>query len=376
MSKKPAPTGLESALSALDLSSSLHDLPLTAAGAEETPYRVVAVADVYPDPDQPRRTIDEQKLVELAQTIAAQGLIQPIQIRPHPALPGKWMIVAGERRWRATKLNNQPTINAIVDENDDAERRTAIQIVENVQREEVPPMELVDGYTKLARDFGLTATKIAQMVGRSKQVIGEYLAVAEMDPEYRQALAEGRVTGISPLVELWRARTQYPELVRDLIANSTAERPISRSAVRAAIALAQQPPVSTGAPAVAHTQGSGFANDGPQTHGGQGTGGGEGQQLHSGGTPGAAADGGAGVAPNQDIKGPAAGSGEQTATPPGVGKPKAAAVQIVVAEAGKDEEAGILDLSPCPIPGHVFVVAQDGKRTAYPVDMLRMIRRA
>ncbi|MBP2480191.1 hypothetical protein J3A72_000483, partial [Stenotrophomonas sp. PvP093] len=107
MSKKPAPTGLESALSALDLSSSLHDLPLTAAGAEETPYRVVAVADVYPDPDQPRRTIDEQKLVELAQTIAAQGLIQPIQIRPHPALPGKWMIVAGERRWRATKLNNQ-----------------------------------------------------------------------------------------------------------------------------------------------------------------------------------------------------------------------------------------------------------------------------
>lgn len=228
--KKPAAVGLEAALGALGGMANLLDTDPVAGDGDGT--SALPLSDIHPDPDQPRRRFDEAELQELAASISAMGLIQPIVVRPHPDLPGQWMIVAGERRWRAANIAGLESIRAVVDDRDVAERRL-VQIVENVQRADLDPMDVVAGYQELVIQHNLSAADIAAKTGKSKQVIGEYLAVLKMPEEFRDALAARSVRDVTVLNQLWRMFDKRRDQVLALLASATPEKPITRSLVRA-----------------------------------------------------------------------------------------------------------------------------------------------
>ncbi|HVR90047.1 MAG TPA: ParB/RepB/Spo0J family partition protein [Novosphingobium sp.] len=134
--------------------------PLQAGGLAS-----LAIADITPHPDQPRRHFDETALDELAASISARGVIQPVIVRPHG--PGKYQLVAGERRWRAAQKAQLHEIPALIRELDEREVM-ALALIENLQREDLNPIEEARAYHRLATSEGLTQADIARMVDKSR----------------------------------------------------------------------------------------------------------------------------------------------------------------------------------------------------------------
>lgn len=126
---------------------------------------LLPVASIIPHPGQPRRHFDEGALQELAASIAARGVIQPVIVTPHGA--GKWRLVAGERRWRAAQRAQLHEIPAIVRQLDDR-AVAALALIENLQREDLNPIEEARAYQRLAEDEGLTQAEIAKLVDKSR----------------------------------------------------------------------------------------------------------------------------------------------------------------------------------------------------------------
>ena len=158
---------------------------------EATPadaLRTLPVDALAPGKYQPRKTMDDGKLAELAESIRAQGVIQPIVVRD---LGGKrYEIIAGERRWRATRLAGLAEIPAVVREVDD---RTvvAMALIENIQREDLNPLEEATALQRLIDEFDLTHAQAAEAVGRSRAAVSNLLRLLELPPEIR-ALVETR----------------------------------------------------------------------------------------------------------------------------------------------------------------------------------------
>jgi ParB family chromosome partitioning protein len=162
-----------------------------APALEATPgdvLRSLPVDALAPGKYQPRKTMDDGKLAELAESIRAQGVIQPIVVRD---LGGKrYEIIAGERRWRATRLAGLAEIPAVVREVDD---RTvvAMALIENIQREDLNPLEEATALQRLIDEFDLTHAQAAEAVGRSRAAVSNLLRLLELPPEIR-ALVETR----------------------------------------------------------------------------------------------------------------------------------------------------------------------------------------
>nr|WP_278253035.1 ParB/RepB/Spo0J family partition protein [Stenotrophomonas maltophilia] len=186
---------------------------------------------VHPDPKQPRGEFNEEKLQELAESIRQHGVIQPIVVRGHPTLPGQWMVVTGERRWRASKLAGKVEIPAVVTELTDQEI-VAVQLIENLQREDLSPIEVAEGYRKLQQEFDLTQEAVAETVGKSKQTVSDFLKVLDMPAEFQRLLSEKLVRGAADLNALWRANGKQPDRVAALIAGATQDSPITRVMIR------------------------------------------------------------------------------------------------------------------------------------------------
>lgn len=140
------------------------------AGTKEG-LAVLAVASIVPHPGQPRRHFDEAALEELAASIAARGVIQPVIVTPFGA--GRWRLVAGERRWRAAQRAQLHEIPAIVRELDEREV-TALALIENLQREDLNPIEEARAYHRLAEDEGLTQAEIAKLVDKSRSHVANF----------------------------------------------------------------------------------------------------------------------------------------------------------------------------------------------------------
>lgn len=141
-------------------------LPQAAGGVgPKDGLALLPVAAIVPHPGQPRRHFDEDALTELAASIAARGVIQPVIVTPHGA--GKWRLVAGERRWRAAQRAQLHEIPAIVRDLDEREV-TALALIENLQREDLNPIEEARAYHRLAIDEGLTQAEIAKLVDKSR----------------------------------------------------------------------------------------------------------------------------------------------------------------------------------------------------------------
>ena len=124
---------------------------------------------VIPDPTQPRKKFDEEKLKELAESIKQHGLLEPILVKPIE--DGKYQIIAGERRWRACKIAGLPTIKAIVWEGEISEdKKHLLQIIENLQRDDLNPIEEAESYKKLIDGFGYTHQELAKKLEKVESI--------------------------------------------------------------------------------------------------------------------------------------------------------------------------------------------------------------
>ncbi len=157
------------------------------------PPRTLATELIRPNPKQPRRRFDDADLEDLVASIREQGILQPILVRPSPTTPDLYEIVAGERRWRAAQRAQLHEVPVVVRELDDS---TALQIaiIENIQRENLTPMEEADGYRRLQEEFGYTQEKIGQVVGKSRSHITNTLRLLELPETVRTLVDSGKLS--------------------------------------------------------------------------------------------------------------------------------------------------------------------------------------
>lgn len=149
------------------------------------------VAMIEPKTDQPRKAFDEEALAGLASSISAHGLLQPILVRPLPN--DRYQIVAGERRWRASKMAGLTEIPAIVIEQDDAEA-AEISLIENIQRQDLNPLEEAMAYRALMDNFDLTQEQLSERVGKSRPAIANALRLLDLPEEVLVMLRDGAIT--------------------------------------------------------------------------------------------------------------------------------------------------------------------------------------
>ena len=148
------------------------------------------VASLRPGKYQPRTRMDEASLAELADSIRARGVIQPIVVRP--VEDGRYEILAGERRWRAAKLAGQEQVPALIREVPD-DVALGIGLIENIQREDLNPIEEGNGLKRLIEEFRLTHEEVARAVGRSRAAVTNLLRLLELSPAVQDMLQDGKI---------------------------------------------------------------------------------------------------------------------------------------------------------------------------------------
>jgi ParB family chromosome partitioning protein len=164
---------------------------LIPAGDGEEEIREVELERVRPGKSQSRKVFDEEKLAELAQSIRENGLLQPIVVRE--AEKGRYEIIAGERRWRACQLAGIKKITVIVRSYSEQAATTA-SLIENIQRENLNPLEEAEAYQVLMKRFGLTQEEVSRRVGKSRPFIANMLRLLNLPPEIKEMVREGLLT--------------------------------------------------------------------------------------------------------------------------------------------------------------------------------------
>jgi ParB family transcriptional regulator, chromosome partitioning protein len=161
--------------------------PISREQAEATgTLRELPVGALAPNPYQPRRDFEPQALQELADSIAASGLLQPVIVRPRPE--GRYELIAGERRWRAVQRLGWARVPAVVKDVDDQALLT-LALIENLQRDELSPLDEARGYERLIREFGLAQADVARLVGKDRTTVANTLRLLRLPAEV-QALVE------------------------------------------------------------------------------------------------------------------------------------------------------------------------------------------
>ena len=188
MSARAAPARLGRGLAALIGESPEPPRPLGSAGAQTIP-----VEHLSPGPFQPRTPIDEASLAELAGSIRAHGVLQPLLARPHPASPDRYQIIAGERRWRAARMAGLSEIPALVRDFADAEAMAAA-LVENLQRQDLNAIEEAEGYRRLLDEFGMTQGALGDAVGKSRSHIANTLRLLNLPAGVQAEVRHGALS--------------------------------------------------------------------------------------------------------------------------------------------------------------------------------------
>jgi ParB family chromosome partitioning protein len=150
----------------------------------------LSVIDIRPNPSQPRRHFSDEKLDELAASIARHGIIQPIVVRP---FQGGYQIVAGERRWRAAQRAQLHDLPAIVRNFDDTET-VEIALLENIQRQDLNPIEEAEAYKKLTELFGHSAAELADLVHKSRSHVANMMRLLDLPPTLRDLVTEEKLS--------------------------------------------------------------------------------------------------------------------------------------------------------------------------------------
>ena len=158
---------------------------------EKSAYQSLPIYKVEPNPDQPRKEFDPEELENLAESIRVHGLIQPLTVREMPT--GYYQIIAGERRWRAARLAKLSEVPVVVIDADDR-KAMELALIENLQRQDLNPVEEALGYKALMEDYGLTQEEAAARVGKSRPAVANALRLLGLNPEVLELVRTGSLT--------------------------------------------------------------------------------------------------------------------------------------------------------------------------------------
>lgn len=185
--------GLGRGLSALMADVNEVNPPVEGAETQRRPDMVVPIENIAPNPDQPRRRFDPEHLEDLANSIREKGVIQPLIVREKPGDAGKYEIVAGERRWRASQKAQLHELPVIVRTLNDTEV-LEIAIIENIQRSDLNPVEEAAGYRQLMDRFGHTQDALSKALGKSRSHIANLMRLLNLSPDIQGMLEEGKLS--------------------------------------------------------------------------------------------------------------------------------------------------------------------------------------
>ena len=180
-----SPKGLGKGLGAL--LGDFNDEPVY----EKSPYQLLPIYKVEPNPDQPRQDFDEEELQALADSISVHGVLQPLTVRELNS--GYYQIIAGERRWRAARLANLSEVPAVIIEADD-KKAMELALIENLQRQDLNPVEEALGYQSLINEYGLTQEETATQVGKSRPAVANALRLLGLCPEVLERLRRNELS--------------------------------------------------------------------------------------------------------------------------------------------------------------------------------------
>lgn len=159
----------------------------------EAPPRALPIEHLRPSRFQPRRQIDEDDLRELAASIADRGVLQPILVRPDPEQPDRFEIIAGERRWRASQLARLHEVPVIVRQFSDGES-LEVALIENLQRQDLSPLEEAEGYRRLMEEYAHTQEDVAKVVGKSRSHVANTLRLLTLPEPIKRLVDDGQLS--------------------------------------------------------------------------------------------------------------------------------------------------------------------------------------
>ena len=172
------------------LDSLFADMP--EASGDEAQVTTLPLREIEPDPDQPRKNFDGAALSQLADSITENGLLQPIAVRPKKAGPG-YIIIAGERRWRAARLAELQEVPVIVKDVSD-EQAAELALIENLQREDLDPLEEAEGCRQLMEKYGLTQEQAAKKLGKSRSALANTLRLVSLPVPVQERVRAGALS--------------------------------------------------------------------------------------------------------------------------------------------------------------------------------------
>jgi ParB family transcriptional regulator, chromosome partitioning protein len=225
MNAKQAPPRLGRGLAAL-----FGDMPTrTGPDAATDDIRRLPIDLLDPNPFQPRMNFDEEMLRDLAESIRTQGVLQPILVRPHPDVPARYQIIAGERRWRAAGISGLHEIPVVCRELTDMESATAA-LIENLQRENLNPIEEAEGYQRLIQKFGLTHEALGTAVSKSRGHVGNIVRLLTLPETVRDEVRKGALSlgHARAMLTLPDAARIMPEVLKKGLSVRQTERLVQR----------------------------------------------------------------------------------------------------------------------------------------------------
>lgn len=166
-------------------------LEMDALPAERDALRVVPIDEIRPNPEQPREIFDGAALAELSDSIRTHGILSPLVVRRHE---GRYVVIAGERRLRAAALAGLSEVPVVVREADDASRQLELALVENLQREDLDPIEGARGFQRLMDEYGYTQDQVAKAVGKDRSTVANAVRLLRLPEFVLLAMRDGRIS--------------------------------------------------------------------------------------------------------------------------------------------------------------------------------------
>lgn len=210
------------------LGKGLGALMLENATDEMLAQNELDLNEIVPNRDQPRKTFDEASIEELAQSIKQHGVLQPLLVRPIPS--GGYQLVAGERRWRACRIAGLPKVPVVIKELTDTETME-IAIIENLQREDLNPIEEAEGLQALIDKCGYTQEEVATSVGKSRPAIANSLRLLRLPPEVREMTKNAEISaGHARALLAFDNDAMMLEAAKNIVSNKMTVRDVERLA--------------------------------------------------------------------------------------------------------------------------------------------------
>ncbi len=208
----------------------------TPSASGRSPYRVVPLDEILPNPEQPRKHFEPEALEALAASIREHGVMSPLLVR---RAEGRYVLVAGERRLRASALVGLSEVPVLVRDELSPTEQLALALVENLQREDLDPAELAQGYARLMKEHGLTQEEVARQVGRDRATVANAVRLLKLPPYVLDAvrsgeLSAGHARALVPLAD-------SPAELKPLLARVLAQRLSVRATERLVAAIASTP---------------------------------------------------------------------------------------------------------------------------------------